>query len=96
MSVKKAAAARGLTLDVFRDACSGTSPVCSLMNFMGRMTKADQAVTRQAILDPMIEGAAVTKVLRSLGFDCGRQVIGRHRREGCKTCHIGPLKDGTA
>lgn len=81
-----------LSLDLFLKENSNHTSVCTMAVFLASLNPTDRAVIIEAMHDARVQGAAITRVLQSLGFTMGRQVISRHRREGCPRCKITPLK----
>jgi hypothetical protein len=65
---------------------------CAMGKLMRELPISFSSKLREALVNPSVEGTAITKVLIDFGFDMSSNVVRRHRRrmmglDGCK-CEI--------
>lgn len=62
---------------------------CAMGALLSELPEAFSTKLAEALLNPLVEGTAITKVLADYGFEISSNVIRRHRRrmqglDGCK------------
>jgi len=62
---------------------------CAMGKFIRELPEAFSVKLSEALLNPSVEGTAITKVLADYGFELSSNVVRRHRRrmqglDGCK------------
>jgi hypothetical protein len=62
---------------------------CAMGKLMRELPTSFSSKLREALMNPSVEGTAITKVLMDFGFEMSSNVVRRHRRrimglDGCK------------
>lgn len=65
---------------------------CAMGKLMRELPASFSTKLREALMNPAVEGTAITKVLTDFGFEMSSNVVRRHRRrmmglDGCK-CQV--------
>lgn len=78
-----------ITLDEILAENRDYSNQCTLHAFMAtHLSASERDVIFKALADPTYQTTAIIKVLKRRGYGYSEQVLARHRRSGCKLCHM--------